>query len=126
MQGWTNDIAEVEQAFAQFISAFNAMDAERLGKCLSPQVSLFAPAGVPALISGASRVCAQFRSVFAAEPATGPDVRPVGLQITRLAPEAALVTFEFARAAASLGRRTFVYQLAQGQWLVVHIHASNT
>jgi hypothetical protein len=39
---------------------------------------------------------------------------------------AAVVTFEFDRnAPESLGRRTIVFDQREGEWKIVHIHASN-
>ena len=125
MQG-ANEADEVEQAFGEFIAAFNAMDLQRLRNCFSPQITLFAPAAVPGLIVGAGSVCAHFERVFEAEPASGPTVRPAGVQVSKLAPGVALVTFEFARPLGSVGRRTIAFQESDGHWWVAHIHASNT
>ena len=120
------DSDDVNRAFVHFISAFNNMDVRWLGDIFATDVSLFAPAGQPSLIAGRADVLSHFERVFAAEPASGPGVQPVNLQIRRLADGAALVTFEFQRARASIGRRSIVFKRVEDQWRVGHIHASNT
>ena len=125
MQSHPSPEQEVERAFAAFMTAFNSMDVQGLAECFAPDVTLFAPAGAADLISGASAVCSHFQRVFAAEPASGPGIQPLNLCVTKLSSEAAVVTFEFARAAQSLGRRTVAFRRTEGHWWVVHIHASN-
>jgi len=117
--------SSIEQAFGKFLLAFNAMDVESLGQCFAREITLFAPAGAPSIIEGANEVLSHFNRVFAEESSAGPSVRPVDVRIVNLSPDAAAVTFEFARAAASIGRRTFIYQRIEDEWKVVHIHASN-
>jgi ketosteroid isomerase-like protein len=118
---------DVAAAFESFIAAFNALDFERFRRCLAPEVSLFAPRadGAP-LIEGAPAVEAHFAAVFRAEGPAGPNIQPTRVHVRALAPQAALVTFEFARAHGSIGRRTLVLRRIEDDWRIVHIHASNT
>jgi len=118
---------DVTAAFETFIAAFNALDVERFRRCLAPEVSLFAPCadGAP-LIEGAAAVEAHFAAVFRAEGPAGPEIRPMRVRVSALAPQAALVTFDFARAHGSIGRRTLVFRRIGHDWRIAHIHASNT
>lgn len=125
----THDIdgsGDVERAFARFITAFNRMDLLELADVFAADVTLFAPAGPSTLIVGRADVISHFERVFAAEPAGGPNVRPIDRHTRMLSADAALVTFEFARAAGSVGRRTLVFTRVGSDWKVTHIHASNT
>lgn len=73
----------VEQAFAGFLQAFNAMDLEALDRCVTRGITLFPPAGAPGLVAGSEAVVRHFGRVFASEPATGPGVRPADLRIVK-------------------------------------------
>lgn len=118
---------DVAAAFETFIAAFNALDLEGFRRCLAPEVSLFAPgADAGPLLEGAEAVEAHFAAVFQAEAPTGPAIRPTSVRMTLLGAGSALVTFEFARAHGSTGRRTLALRRADGGWRIVHIHASNT
>jgi ketosteroid isomerase-like protein len=118
---------DAASTFEAFIAAFNALDLERFRRCLAPDVTLFAPRAADAhLIEGAAAVEAHFAAVFAAEAPAGPDIRPSHVRVSALGPDTALVTFEFARAHGSLGRRSLVLRRLADDWRVAHIHASNT
>jgi ketosteroid isomerase-like protein len=113
--------------FEAFIAAFNALDIERFRRCLAPDVTLFAPRAADAQrIDGAAAVEAHFAAVFRGETPAGPDIRPSRVRVSALGPEAALVTFEFARGHGSIGRRTLVLRRVDADWRIAHIHASNT
>ncbi len=122
----------VEAAFLEFIAAFNALDRPRFAQCFASDVSLFAPeprqADRVGRIDGGSAVQAHFQAVFAAERSggAGPDINPTNVRIQHLGETAALVTFEFAGAAESVGRRTILFQRLPEGWKVVHVHASNS
>lgn len=118
---------DVAAALETFIAAFNALDFERFRRCLAAEVSLFAPRadGAP-LIEGAAAVEAHFAAVFRAEGPAGPDIQPMRVRMSALAPRAALVTFDFGRADGSIGRRTLVFRRIGDDWRIAHIHASNT
>ena len=118
---------DVDQVFEAFIAAFNALDYERLCRCLSADVSLFAPrSDTPGLIEGATAVEAHFAAVFRAEAPDGPGIRASNVDVRRLDGRASLVTFEFARPRGSTGRRSIVFRLEDDGWKIAHIHASNT
>lgn len=118
---------DVDQAFEAFIAAFNALDFERFRRCLSADVSLFAPrSDAPSLIEGAAAVEAHFAAVFRAEAPAGPCIRASNVRMRRLDERASLVTFEFARPHGSTGRRSIVFRFDDDGWKIAHIHASNT
>jgi ketosteroid isomerase-like protein len=121
-----------ETAFVEFIEAFNALDWQRFSQCFAPNASLFAPelhrSHSACLIDGGPAVQAHFQAVFASERSsgTGPSINPTNVRIQPLGLATCLVTFEFARAAGSVGRRTILFQNLPEGWKVVHVHASNT
>lgn len=122
----------VEAAFLDFIAAFNALDWLRFSQCFASDVSLFAPEPQQGLracrVDGAPAVQAHFEAVFAAEGSRGarPGINPTNVRIQHVGQATSLVTFEFARAAGSVGRRTILFQRLPEGWKVVHVHASNT
>jgi len=117
---------DVEAAFEAFIAAFNVLDFERFRRCLSTEVSLFAPDSyTPSLIEGAAAVERHFRAVFRDSAPEGPGIRPASVRVRPLDERASLITFEFARRQGSTGRRSIVFRLEDGEWKILHIHASN-
>ena len=104
----SDDVGELEQALEAFLAAFNAMDLEALGGRLAAAVTLFAPDGPTDLVVGRDDVLRHFEKVFGAEPADGPQVRPLEQRLVRLSPESGLTVFTFARRMPSLGRRSLV------------------
>jgi len=122
-------VSSVEATFREFLAALNALDRPRFTQCFSADASLFAPeSGRAGRIDGALAVQEHFQAVFAAESSggAGPNVNPANVRIQHVGETAALVTFEFSRAAKSIGRRTILFQRFPEGWKVVHVHASNT
>ena len=120
----------VEAAFLEFIAAFNVLDWLRFSQCFASDASLFVPETEQSRgrVDGAPAVQAHFQAVFAAEGArgAGSGINPTNVRIQNVGHATSLVTFEFARAAGSVGRRTILFQRLPEGWKVVHVHASNT
>ena len=125
--------ASAQAAFETFIAAFNALDWATFRNCLADDVSLFNP-DIPGAVSlrrldGRAEVERSFRAVFDASGAGGPAPRGPGIHPDRVSlkefGEAALVTFEFRRSDASLGRRSVLLTRTGTTWRIAHIHASN-
>jgi ketosteroid isomerase-like protein len=122
-----------ELALKQFIAAFNALDWPAFQACFAESASLFNP-DVPGATSlhrldGREAVERSFRGVFDAAaagsaPPHGPNIVPEHLKIQQFG-AAAVLSFEFRRAAGSFGRRTIVMAKQADGWHIVHIHASN-
>ncbi len=125
--------ASPQQTFQQFIAAFNALDWPVFHSCFADSVSLFNPevSGAASLhrLDGRTEVERSYRGIFdvaAADstPSRGPHIVPEHLQMQQFG-DAAVLSFEFKRAAGSFGRRTIVMARQADGWRIVHIHASN-
>ena len=125
--------AQVTAAVDHFLTAFNNLDWPAFQECFAQDATLFNPdiPDAPSVhrLSGRPAIEDSFRRVFEAtrKSASGPPymhIVPQGLVVQGFG-KVAVVTFEFSRAANSFGRRTIVFEERGGQWLIVHIHASN-
>lgn len=122
--------APVRAAVAELVNATNALDAERLGRTLADDVTVFFP-GPPfpaARVQGRTAVQGAFTRLFAALRQRG--TRSAGLQPraldVQLYGDIAVATFHLAAGQSEIGRRTVVLRRVGGRWLVVHMHASVT
>ena len=124
-----NAAAEVEQALATFLDAFNNLAWEPFCRCFADDATVFFP-GTPfpaERASGRAAVEAAFAPYFAELRATGD-----GPPYQRIAPrdlaiqvrgDTAVATFHLARE-TGVGRRTFVLHRTPAGWQIVHLHAS--
>ena len=116
-----------EATLDRFTSAFNALDLDAMCACLADDISLFAPQrSGHGLVEGLDEVRAHFAGVLQAEAPSGPAIRPTNIRIRQHGTNGAIVTFEFDRGGGSIGRRTLVLRQGPDDWLIAHIHASNT
>ena len=124
----------VDVAFDRFIDAFNNLDWDRFHSAFADDVTVFNPeipeASSVDRLDGRAQVEAGFAAVFAATKrgASRPPylhIVPKGTRIQTYG-DISVITFEFDREAASVGRRTIVFHHELDAWKIVHIHASNT
>lgn len=119
--------APVRAALAEFVNALNALDAERLGRTLADDVSVFFP-GPPfpaARIQGRANVQNAFTQLFAALRQRGTrnvSLSPTGIEV-QLYGDTAVATFHLI-SGREVGRRTLVLRRAGARWLVANMHAS--
>ena len=122
---------EIDELVARVITAFENLDLAAFTACFADDATGFFPLPEPpGLFEGKSAIQRQFERLFAdirrAHPAGPPyfHIIPGNSQVQILAPQAALVSFDQRNSQRS-GRRTLVLRKSQGQWLIVHFHASN-
>jgi hypothetical protein len=122
--------AELKASFEDFISAFNELDWDRFSRHIAADASLFNPdiPDAPSVIriDGGEAVKASFEQVFAAarKSGSGPGIHPQHILIQSYG-TTGIVSFEFKRQGNSIGRRSIVFEWRDGDWKIVHIHASN-
>ena len=122
---------EIDELVARLITSFENLDLPAFMACFADDATGFLPLpGPPGLFEGKSATQRQFERLFddirRSHPAGPPyfHIIPGNSQVQILAPHAALVSFD-QRNTQRNGRRTLVLRKSQGQWLVVHFHASN-
>lgn len=119
--------APVRAAVAEFVAALNALDAERLGRTMAEDVTVFFP-GPPfpaARIQGRATVQSAFGQLFGALRQRGTraaSLSPNGLAV-QLYGDTAIATFHLL-GGQEVGRRTLVLRRLGVRWLVVHMHGS--
>ena len=119
--------APVRAAVTEFVGALNALDAERLGRTMAEDVTVFFP-GPPfpaARIQGRATVQNAFGQLFGALRQRGTrtaSLSPTGLAV-QLYGDTAIATFHL-MGAQDVGRRTLVLRRSGVRWLVVHMHGS--
>lgn len=129
---------EVRDALERFIAAFERGDLDAMREAFAPDAVTFPRAIMGGNISDGVDPD-DYRRVSGIDPNmvrlierrkqrgdTPPyfDIRPRDLDI-RLVGDMALATFHLVGDDARLGRRTFVLQRRDGQWKILHLHASN-
>ena len=123
------DEAAVQKVVDGFIEALNGADVNAFIGFFAPDATLFFPlASLPLRLEDRQQIGTAFGAFFEVvrkrEP--GPpymNMIPVGTKIQLLG-NVAVVTFHF-KGEDVVSRRTLVLQKRSGQWLIVHLHASN-
>jgi ketosteroid isomerase-like protein len=122
---------EIDAFTARFLKAFENLDLPAFMSCFADEATVFFPVPEPPeRFAGKPAIQQRFQQVFDAirvGAASGPPyhhLAPENTQVQILAPAEALVTFEL-KSAERIGRRTLVLKKSHGQWLIVHLHASN-
>lgn len=123
---------QVNEFVGRFIAAFENLDIDGFMACFASEATVFFPAPEPAdRYDGKAAIRRHFEQVFSAirnaSHAAAPPYHRLAvenLEIQLLDPEAAVVTFHL-RNAERVARRTLVVAKMRGQWLIVHLHASN-
>jgi hypothetical protein len=123
------DEAAVGKVLDGFVAALNGADINAFVGFFAPDATLFFPlASLPVRLEDRQQIGTAFGAFFEVvrkrEP--GPpymNMIPVGTKIQLLG-NVAVVTFHF-KGEDVVSRRTLVLQKRSGQWLIVHLHASN-
>lgn len=123
---------EVEKANARFLHAFENLDMPAFIRCFAEDATVFFPVPEPPQrFDGKEAVRAHFEQVFAAirksSSSSAPPYHqlvPQDLAVQVIAPDAAVVSFTL-RNAERIARRTLVFKKINGDWLILHLHASN-
>jgi len=128
-----HEVPTVAAAVDHFLTAFNNLDWAAFRDCFAPDATLFNP-DIPDATSlhrldGREAIEANFQAVFNAtrQQSKGPPYMHLvagDLRVQQFQ-DVAIATFEFGRPGGSIGRRTVVFALRSGRWLIVHLHASN-
>ena len=122
----------VEDALARFVTAFENLDWTTFRGCFSANPTMFHPAS-PNLrrVDSPIEFDKAWQGVFSrikknSGRASAPYMKlnSQNVRIERLTPDVALVTFHLADPGI-IGRRSLVFQKIDGDWKIVHIHASN-
>lgn len=120
-----NDEAAVRAAMADFMSALNALDADRITATFAEDATTFFPLAQPQRANGRAEIGAIFHTFV---EKTKPKVDKLNLvpedMTVETSGDMALVTFQIKGSAIS-ARRTFVFRRIGGRWMIEHLHASD-
>ena len=123
--------SEIQAFVDQFLRAFENLDMSAFIACFSDEATAFFPSPEPPLrVSGKADIQCRFEIVFAGirqSATSGPPFHQLparDLLIQVMNPETALVSFHLFNAERT-ARRTLVLVKSDGQWRILHLHASN-
>ncbi len=123
--------AAIEAFTRNFLHAFEELDIEQFIACFADDATVFFPTPEPPeRIEGEQAIRRRFERVFASIRSTaksGPPFHHLGpedLAIQLMPGQNAVVSFHL-RNEERTGRRTLVLTNMNGQWLILHLHASN-
>ena len=124
----TSTEAQVRDALASFIHAFDNLDWESFRLAFSDDATVFYPRGFPKRANGRAEFEKTFKVVFdqIRDGKTGPpyiDVQPRDVEI-QLFGNIAITTFHLDDRVGFLNRRTIILNRTKGGWKIVHLHAS--
>jgi len=120
----SNDDADVRAAMAGFMSALNALDADRITATFAPDATAFFPLAQPQRANGRGEIDAVFRSFVEKTKARVGKLELVPEDMTvESSGDLAVVTFQIRGSITA--RRTFVFRRIGGRWLIEHLHASD-
>jgi uncharacterized protein (TIGR02246 family) len=115
--------AELRALLDRFIHAVNVADTDNFVACFAPDATAFFPSNASAARrTGIAEIRNAVAPVFAQGPRT-PAARLGDLVITQQ-DEFAVASFD-AGSGTMHARRTVVLRKIEGQWRIVHLHASN-
>jgi ketosteroid isomerase-like protein len=117
-----------EQAARAFLDAFNALDPVRFDSYFAEDVTMFFPAGPfpKERVQGKAAVTAAFARFFGMAKergATRLGIEPQDL-VVQNHEGFAVATFHLRGGNGNIGRRSILLGLQEGQWRIVHFHAS--
>jgi uncharacterized protein (TIGR02246 family) len=128
----TEDRAAIEAFTREFLHAFENLDMKQFIACFTDDATVFFPMPEPPeRVQGKQAIQQRFEHVFASIRSTaksGPPfhhLAPEDLAIQVVPGETAVVSFQL-RNTPRIARRTLVLTKMNGQWLIIHLHASNT
>ena len=127
----SGDPADIEAFTRKFLRAFENLDMQQFIACFADDATAFFPTPEPPeRAQGKDAIRRRFERVFASIRSTaksGPPfhhLTPEDLSIQLLPGRTAVVSFHL-RNAERVARRTLVLTNTNGQWLIIHLHASN-
>ncbi len=118
---------EVWAAMSGFMSALNALDADRMATFFAPDITAFVPVAQAERVEGKDAVVRIFRAfVERTRPTTSRlSLVPEDAKV-EVSGSLAVVTFNVRDTSAGLvRRRTFVWRHVEDRWLISHFHASD-
>ena len=125
------DRAAIEAFTQKFLRAFEDLDIQQFIACFADNATVFFPVPEPPKrVEGKQAIQQRFEHVFASIRSTaksGPPfhhLTPDDLLIQLTPGRTAVVSFHL-RNEKRIARRTFVLTNINGQWLILHLHASN-
>lgn len=124
----TSTEAQVRDALASFVHAFDNLDWESFCLAFSDDATVFYPRGFPERANGRGELEKTFKVVFdqIRDGKTGApymDIQPRDMEI-QLFGKIAIATFHLDDRAGFLNRRTIVLNKTKAGWKIVHLHAS--
>src|SRR5260370_7051050 len=127
----TEDRAAIEAFTGEFLHAFEDLDMKQFIACFADDATMFFPMPEPPeRVQGKHAIQQRFEHVFASIRRTaksGPPFQhlvPEDLSIQLLNRKIGLVSFHLINE-ERIARRTLVLTNANGQWFILHLHASN-
>jgi ketosteroid isomerase-like protein len=125
------DHAAVEAFTRQFLHAFENLDMKQFIACFADHATVFFPVPEPPeRVEGKQAIQQRFEQVFdsiRSAAKSGPPfhrLKPEDLSIQLTPGRTAVVSFHL-RNEERVARRTLVLSKTNGQWLIIHLHASN-
>jgi ketosteroid isomerase-like protein len=120
--------ADVRQAVARFIRAFDDLDWENFRLAFDDNATVFYPRAIPRRANGRAEFEKAFKAVFQqvrGTRTTAPymDIQPKELRV-QLFGDVAIATFHLEDRSGFLNRRTIVLNRTGKEWKIVHLHAS--
>jgi ketosteroid isomerase-like protein len=120
--------ADVREALAQFIRAFDDLDWEHFRLACDDNATVFYPRAMPQRANARAELEKSFKMVFqqirgSKTAAPYMDIQPKELRI-QLFGDLAIATFHLDDRAGYLNRRTIVLNKTEKGWKIVHLHAS--
>src|SRR6266481_9749807 len=127
----SGDRAAIEAFIRKFLRAFEDLDMQQFIACFADNATAFFPLPEPPeRVEGKQAIQKRFEQVFASIRSTaksGPPfhhLAPEDLAIQMMPGQTAVVSFHL-RNSERIARRTLVLTNTSGQWLILHLHASN-
>ena len=127
----TEDRSAIEAFVREFLRAFENLDMKQFIACFADDATVFFPMPEPPeRVQGKQAIQQRFERVFASIRSTakaGPPFHhlvPEDLSIQMMPGHSAVVSFHL-RNEERIARRTLVLTRMNGQWLIIHLHASN-
>jgi uncharacterized protein (TIGR02246 family) len=125
------DRTAIEAFTRRFLRAFEDLDIQQFIACFADDATVFFPMPEPPeRVQGKQAIQQRFEHVFASIRGTaksGPPFQrlvPEDLSIQLMPGQTAVVSFHL-RNEERIARRTLVLTNGNGQWLILHLHASN-
>jgi uncharacterized protein (TIGR02246 family) len=127
----TDDHVAIEAFTREFLHAFEDLDMKQFIACFADDATAFFPMPEPPeRVQGKQAIQERFERVFASIRSTaksGPPfhhLTPEDLLIHLMPGHTAVVSFHL-KNEERIARRTLVLTKMNGQWLIIHLHASN-